>query len=153
MSNFNTNLKFLFKKLNENAKKPEYASDFSAGMDLYSSNDELIYIEPGKRKLIPTGLSMSWSDVNYYMRIAPRSGLTVKHSIDVGAGVIDFDYRGEIKVVLMNNGTEDFIVTKNMKIAQMIPTMTISPNNAKITEVQEQSETQRGASGFGSTGL
>ena len=68
-------------------------------MDLYSNNDELIYIEPGERKLIPTGLSMSWSDKNYYMRIAPRSGLSVKNNIDVGAGVIDFDYRGEIKVV------------------------------------------------------
>jgi len=144
---------FQFKKLSSSARLPEYGSEFAAGMDLFSSNEESIIIEPSKRKMIPTGLSMSYDNMNYYMRIAPRSGLTVKNSIDVGAGVIDFDYRGEIKVVLMNNGTEDFIVTKNMKIAQMIPTMTISPNNAKITEVQEQSETQRGASGFGSTGL
>ena len=146
-------LNFQFKKLSSNAKLPEYGSEFAAGMDLFSSNEESIIIEPSKRKMIPTGLSMSYNNMNYYMRIAPRSGLTVKSSIDVGAGVIDFDYRGEIKVVLMNNGTEDFIVTKNMKIAQMIPTMTISPNNAKITEVQEQSETQRGAGGFGSTGV
>lgn len=144
---------FQFKKLSSSAKLPEYGSEFAAGMDLFSSNEESIIIEPSKRKMIPTGLSMSYDNMNYYMRIAPRSGLTVKSSIDVGAGVIDFDYRGEIKVVLMNNGTEDFIVTKNMKIAQMIPTMTISPNNAKIVEVQEQSETQRGAGGFGSTGV
>lgn len=144
---------FQFKKLSSSAKLPEYGSEFAAGMDLFSSNEESIIIEPSKRKMIPTGLSMSYDNMNYYMRIAPRSGLTVKNSIDVGAGVIDFDYRGEIKVVLMNNGTEDFIVKKNMKIAQMIPTMTISPNNAKITEVQEQTETQRGAGGFGSTGL
>ena len=144
---------FQFKKLSSSARLPEYGSEFAAGMDLFSSNEESIIIEPSKRKMIPTGLSMSYDNMNYYMRIAPRSGLTVKNSIDVGAGVIDFDYRGEIKVVLMNNGTEDFIVTKNMKIAQMIPTMTISPNNAKITEVQEQSETQRGIGGFGSTGL
>lgn len=144
---------FQFKKLSSSAKLPEYGSEFAAGMDLFSSNEESIIIEPNKRKMIPTGLSMSYDNMNYYMRIAPRSGLTVKNSIDVGAGVIDFDYRGEIKVVLMNNGTEDFIVKKNMKIAQMIPTMTISPNNAKITEVQEQTETQRGAGGFGSTGL
>jgi dUTP pyrophosphatase len=144
---------FQFKKLSSSAKLPEYGSEFAAGMDLFSSNEESIIIEPSKRKMIPTGLSMSYDNMNYYMRIAPRSGLTVKNSIDVGAGVIDFDYRGEIKVVLMNNGTEDFMVTKNMKIAQMIPTMTISPNNAKITEVQEQTETQRGAGGFGSTGL
>ena len=144
---------FQFKKLSSNAKLPEYGSEFAAGMDLFSSNEESIIIEPSKRKMIPTGLSMSYDNMNYYMRIAPRSGLTVKSSIDVGAGVIDFDYRGEIKVVLMNNGTEDFIVTKNMKIAQMIPTMTVSPNNSKITEVQEQTETQRGAGGFGSTGV
>jgi|TARA_B110000483_G_scaffold115169_1_gene139791 dUTP pyrophosphatase len=144
---------FQFKKLSSSAKLPEYGSNFAAGMDLFSSNEESIIIEPSKRKMIPIGLSMSYDNMNYYMRIAPRSGLTVKNSIDVGAGVIDFDYRGEIKVVLMNNGTEDFIVTKNMKIAQMIPTMTISPNNAKITEVQEQSETQRGVGGFGSTGI
>tara|TARA_B100001989_G_C24240425_1_gene317101 strand:+ start:135 stop:581 length:447 start_codon:yes stop_codon:yes gene_type:complete len=144
---------FQFKKLSPCAKLPEYGSEFAAGMDVFSSNEESIIIEPGKRKMIPTGLSMSYDNINYYMRIAPRSGLTVKSSIDVGAGVIDFDYRGEIKVVLMNNGTEDFIVTKNMKIAQMIPTMTLSPTNVKIGEVEEQTETQRGAGGFGSTGV
>ena len=84
--------------------------------------------------MIPIGLSMSYNLPNYYMRIAPRSGLTVKNSIDVGAGVIDFDYRGEIKVVLINNGIEDFIVNKNMKIAQMIPTMSISTNSVNIRE-------------------
>ena len=144
---------FKFKKLNINAKLPVYGSEFAAGMDVFSSNEEEIIISPGKRKMIPTGLSMSYDNMNYYMRIAPRSGLTVKNSIDVGAGVIDFDYRGEIKVVLMNNGNEDFIVTKNMKVAQMIPTMTLSPNNVKIGEVEEQTETQRGAGGFGSTGV
>ncbi len=144
---------FQFKKLSPTARLPEYGSEFAAGMDVFSSNEESIIIEPGKRKMIPTGLSMSYDNINYYMRIAPRSGLTVKSSIDVGAGVIDFDYRGEIKVVLMNNGTEDFIVTKNMKIAQMIPTMTLSPTNVKIGEVEEQTETQRGAGGFGSTGI
>lgn len=148
-----TNLKILFKKLNEYAKLPEYGSDFSAGMDLYSNNDELIYIEPGKRKLIPTGLSISWSDINYYMRIAPRSGLSVKNNIDVGAGVIDFDYRGEIKVVLINNGNENFVVEKHMKIAQMIPTFSINKNFVIIEEVEELSETKRGIGGFGSTGI
>ena len=146
-------LNFLFKKLNLNAKLPEYGSEYAAGMDLYSSNEEIIGIHPGQRKMIPTGLSMSYDNPNYYMRIAPRSGLTVKNSIDVGAGVIDFDYRGEIKIVLINNGTEDFIVTKNMKVAQMIPTYSISPMNVKISEVEEQSETQRGTGGFGSTGV
>lgn len=146
-------LQFLFKKLNVNAKLPEYGSNFSAGMDLYSSNDTLIYIEPGERKLIPTGLSMSWSNMNYYMRIAPRSGLSVKNSIDIGAGVIDFDYRGEIKIVLINNGKNNFVVEKHMKIAQMIPTYTIHQGLIKISEVEELSETERGFGGFGSTGI
>lgn len=147
------NLKIQFKKLNLSAKLPEYGSEFAAGMDLYSSNEEPIIIEPRQRKMIPIGLSMSYNLPNYYMRIAPRSGLTVKNSIDVGAGVIDFDYRGEIKVVLINNGIEDFIVNKNMKIAQMIPTMSISTNSVNIMEVNEQSETERGVGGFGSTGV
>ena len=147
------NLKIQFKKLNLSAKLPEYGSEFAAGMDLYSSNEDPIIIEPRQRKMIPIGLSMIYNLPNYYMRIAPRSGLTVKNSIDVGAGVIDFDYRGEIKVVLINNGIEDFIVNKNMKIAQMIPTMSISTNSVNIMEVNEQSETERGVGGFGSTGV
>lgn len=146
-------LNFQFKKLNINAKIPEYGSKFAAGIDMFSSNEEIINIEPGQRKMIPTGLSMSYDNPNYYMRIAPRSGLTVKNSIDVGAGVIDFDYRGEIMIVLINNGSEDFIVQKNMKVAQMVPTYSISPMNVKINEVEEQSETTRGAGGFGSTGV
>lgn len=146
-------LQFLFKKLNVNAKLPEYGSNFSAGMDLYSSNEEVIIIEAGQRKLIPTGLSMSWSNMNYYMRIAPRSGLSVKNSIDIGAGVIDFDYRGEIKIVLINNGINNFVVEKHMKIAQMIPTYSIYQGNIKISEVEELSETERGLGGFGSTGI
>ena len=145
-------LQFLFKKLNVNAKLPEYGSHFAAGMDLYSCNDEFIYIEPGQRKLIPTGLSMSWSNMNYYMRIAPRSGLSVKNSIDIGAGVIDFDYRGEIKIVLINNGNQKFVVEKHMKIAQMIPTYSIHQGLIKISEVEELTETERGVGGFGSTG-
>ena len=122
-------------------------------MDLYSSNEEVIIIEAGQRKLIPTSLSMSWTNMNYYMRIAPRSGLSVKNSVDIGAGVIDFDYRGEIKIVLINNGKDNFVVEKHMKIAQMIPTYTIHQGLIKISEVEELSETERGLGGFGSTGI
>jgi len=147
------NLKILFKKLNVNAKLPEYGSKFAAGMDLYASNEEVIIIEARQRKLIPTSLSMSWSNMNYYMRIAPRSGLSVKNSVDVGAGVIDFDYRGEIKIVLINNGINNFVVEKHMKIAQMIPTYTIHQGLIKISEVEELNETERGLGGFGSTGI
>lgn len=140
-----------FKKLTKTAMLPEYGSQYAAGMDLFSSNEEDIIIERNSRKLIPTGLSMSYNDDSYYMRIAPRSGLTVKNCIEVGAGVIDYDYRGEIKVVLINNGMSDFNVKKNMKIAQMIPTKTITPVNVKLIEVNELNETVRGEGGFGST--
>lgn len=147
-------MKIQFKKLDKNALMPIYGSQFAAGMDLYSSNEESIVIEPQSRKLVPTGLSICYDDPSYYMRIAPRSGLTVKNNIDVGAGVIDYDYRGEIKIVLINNDRHNsFVVQKNMKIAQMIPTKTISTQEVSFEEVNELEESNRGAGGFGSTGV
>ncbi len=138
-------------KLDENAKIPEYGSEYAAGIDLFSSNTEDIIIQPKNRKLISTGLYISWDDPKYYMRIAPRSGLSVKNCIDVGAGVIDYDYRGELKILLINNSNEkEFIVSKNMKIAQMIPTK-MTRLNLNITDNLE--ETVRGNGGFGSTGV
>jgi dUTP pyrophosphatase len=138
-------------KLDENAKIPEYGSEYAAGIDLFSSNTEDIIILPKNRKLIPTGLYISWDDPKYYMRIAPRSGLSVKNCIDVGAGVIDYDYRGELKILLINNSNDkEFIVSKNMKIAQMIPTRMVRLN-LNITDTLE--ETVRGNGGFGSTGV
>lgn len=138
-------------KLDENAKIPEYGSEYAAGIDLFSSNTEDIIIPSKNRKLIPTGLYISWDDPNYYMRIAPRSGLSVKNCIDVGAGVIDYDYRGELKILLINNSNDkEFIVSKNMKIAQMIPTRMVRLN-LNITDTLE--ETVRGNGGFGSTGV
>jgi dUTP pyrophosphatase len=147
-------MKLQIKKLNNNAKTPIYGSEYAAGMDLFSSNEEPIIIEPHTRKIIPTGLSISYDDPNYYMRIAPRSGLSVKNSIDVGAGVIDYDYRGEIKIVLINNHKSDvFHVNKHMKIAQMIPTMSLSTKNVIFEEVNELEDTHRGEGGFGSSGI
>ena len=138
-------------KLDENAKIPEYGSEYAAGIDLFSSNTEDIIIQPKNRKLISTGLYISWDDPKYYMRIAPRSGLSVKNCIDVGAGVIDYDYRGELKILLINNSNDkEFIVSKNMKIAQMIPTK-MTRLNLNITDNLE--ETVRGTGGFGSTGV
>ena len=138
-------------KLDENAKIPEYGSEYAAGIDLFSSNTEDIIIQPKNRKLISTGLYISWDDPKYYMRIAPRSGLSVKNCIDVGAGVIDYDYRGELKILLINNSNDkEFIVSKNMKIAQMIPTRMVRLN-LNITDSLE--ETLRGTGGFGSTGV
>ena len=138
-------------KLDENAKIPEYGSEYAAGIDLFSNNTEDIIIQPKNRKLISTGLYISWDDPKYYMRIAPRSGLSVKNCIDVGAGVIDYDYRGELKILLINNSNDkEFIVSKNMKIAQMIPTRMVRLN-LNITDSLE--ETLRGTGGFGSTGV
>ena len=138
-------------KLDENAKIPEYGSEYAAGIDLFSNNTEDIIIHAKNRKLISTGLYISWDDPKYYMRIAPRSGLSVKNCIDVGAGVIDYDYRGELKILLINNSNDkEFIVSKNMKIAQMIPTRMIRLN-LNITDTLE--ETLRGTGGFGSTGV
>ena len=138
-------------KLDENAKIPEYGSEYAAGIDLFSSNTEDIIIQHKNRKLISTGLYISWDDPKYYMRIAPRSGLSVKNCIDVGAGVIDYDYRGELKILLINNSNDkEFIVSKNMKIAQMIPTK-MTRLNLNITDNLE--ETVRGNGGFGSTGV
>ena len=138
-------------KLDENAKIPEYGSEYAAGIDLFSNNTEDIIIQPKNRKLISTGLYISWDDPKYYMRIAPRSGLSVKNCIDVGAGVIDYDYRGELKILLINNSNDkEFIVSKNMKIAQMIPTK-MTRLNLNITDNLE--ETVRGTGGFGSTGV
>ena len=138
-------------KLDKNAKMPEYGSDYAAGIDLFSSNIEDIILHPKTRQLISTGLYMSWNDKSYYMRIAPRSGLSVKNSIDIGAGVIDFDYRGEIKILLINNSNEkNFVITKNMKIAQMIPT---KMERVELNMIETLDETCRGNNGFGSTGL
>ena len=147
-------MKIQFKKLDSNALMPIYGSQYAAGMDLFSSNQEPITIEPQCRKLIPTSLSICYDDPSYYMRIAPRSGLTVKNNIDVGAGVIDYDYRGEIKIVLINNDKNNsFVVQKNMKVAQMIPTKTINTKEVFFEEVQELEESNRGIVGFGSTGV
>ena len=139
------------KRLVPNAKLPIYGSEYAAGLDLFTSNTETILVQPLSRAVIPTGISLEWSDPDYYVRIAPRSGLSVKNSIDIGAGVIDWDYRGEIKIVVINNHKDiDFEVLPNMKIAQMIPTRTEKMN---VNECSELEETSRGSSGFGSTGI
>ncbi len=145
----NINLKFKF--LNENAKLPSFGSNFAAGMDVYSSED--LIISSLQSKIIKTGLAMAWEGVdaeNYYLRIAPRSGLAAKNGIFVNAGVIDYDYRGEIGVVLYNSKNEDFVVRKGDRIAQMILEKITRP---KISLVEELTSTERGVGGFGSTGV
>ena len=143
-------MKLFVNRLNEDAKIPSYGSIFAAGMDLYSSVE--VDIPPQSRKLIATGISIKWESDKYYIRIAPRSGLSVKHNIDVGAGVIDFDYRGEIYVCFINQSLhENYKVKKGDKIAQMILTKIERPFIMETTQ-WNQDETERGNSGFGSTG-
>ena len=129
---------------------PTYATEKSAGMDLTAALEEAIEIDSGDRALIPTGLSIALPD-GFEAQIRPRSGLAVKHGITVlnTPGTIDADYRGEVKVILINLGSTPFEIERGMRIAQMV----IAPvTQAGFTEVDELPETARGSGGFGSTG-
>ncbi len=129
---------------------PTYATEHSAGMDLTAALEEAIELAPGERALIPTGISIALPP-GYEAQIRPRSGLAVKHGVTVlnTPGTIDADYRGEIKVVLINHGQEDFTVERGMRIAQMV---IARHANVKWRVVKELEETERGEGGFGSTG-
>ena len=139
-------------------KMPLKGSRQSAGYDLFSN--EKIIIEPHSRKCVGTGVKLKMLEQVFYIRIAPRSGLAVKKSIDIGAGVVDSDYRGEMKVVLINNGNDEFSVDIGDKIAQFIvekyePDTIIKCYNDDGDEIdsEELSIIERGEGGFGSTGL
>ena len=141
-----TTLPLKIKKLSSNAKLPHKGSSLAAGYDLCSIESCTI---PSKgKKLISTGLAIACPP-GHYARIAPRSGLAVKHGIDVGAGVVDADYRGEVKVLLFNFGSEDFEVKEGDRIAQMIIEKI---SMVDIHEVDDLADTERGDGGFGSTG-
>ncbi|KAI1093666.1 dUTP diphosphatase [Rostrohypoxylon terebratum] len=136
----------LIKKLSSTAKLPTRGSAFSAGYDLYASQATTI---PARGKaLVETDISIA-VPANTYGRIAPRSGLAAKHFIDTGAGVIDADYRGPVKVLLFNHADTDFAVAEGDRIAQLVVERIYTP---EVVEVQELEESVRGAGGFGSTG-
>lgn len=139
------------KKLREEAIVPQRATSGSAGLDLSACIDEDITLAPGEIKLIPTGLSAAPDNENCALMIYPRSGLASKHGIALAncVGVVDSDYRGEIKVALINHGKESFTVTNEMRIAQLVVTPILLP---EIVVADELSETERNAGGFGSTG-
>ena len=137
------------KRLTDNAILPQKANQYAAGYDLFSSNTEAIVIKAQGKALIPTGCSFAIPHGNYG-RIAPRSGLAWKNHLDVGAGVIDSDYRGEVRVVLFNLAQEDFTVAPGDRIAQMIIERVVP---TEIEEVEDLDETNRGEGGFGSTGV
>jgi len=134
------------KKLVEDAIIPTRGSTHAVGYDLYSVED--CCVPHNSRHLVGTGISIVLP-VNVYGRVAPRSGLAVKHGIQVGAGVIDPDYTGEVKVVLFNQGDKDFEIKKGDRIAQLVLERCETPS---VREVQSIEETVRGSGGFGSTG-
>tara|TARA_Y100000816_G_scaffold219758_1_gene164793 strand:- start:404 stop:844 length:441 start_codon:yes stop_codon:yes gene_type:complete len=143
-------IKILIKRLSKEVSLPKYETDGSSGMDLaaYISSD--INIDPGKTAIIPTGLALSIPK-GYEVQIRPRSGLAAKQKISVlnTPGTIDADYRGEIKVILINLGQESFKIEKGLRIAQMVICPIVQ---AQLKEVEVLSETERGKGGFGSTG-
>ncbi|OWR41673.1 deoxyuridine 5'-triphosphate nucleotidohydrolase isoform X2 [Danaus plexippus] len=136
-----------FTRISEHAFPPVKGSDKAAGFDLKSAYD---YIVPARGKeLIKTDLQIELPS-GCYGRVAPRSGLAVKNFIDVGAGVIDEDYRGNVGVVLFNHSNEDFKVNKGDRIAQLICERIYYPD---LVEVSNLSESKRADGGFGSTGI
>jgi len=143
-------VKVLIKKLNSSIKIPSYKTNGSSGMDLMANIEEPIKISPGNTSLIPTGIFIAIPK-NFEIQIRPRSGLAAKNNISVlnTPGTIDSDYRGELKIILINLGKKDFIIKKNDRVAQMILAPVVK---AEFEEVSELPETVRGEGGFGSTG-
>ena len=141
----------LIKKLSKNVTLPKYETNGSSGMDLAANIENEIEIGPGKTAIIPTGLAVSIPK-NFEIQIRPRSGLAAKNQISVlnTPGTIDADYRGELKVILINLGSKSFKVEKGLRIAQMILCPIVK---AKLIEVETLEETIRGTGGFGSTGI
>ena len=141
----------LIKRLSKNIELPKYETNGSSGMDLSANIEKQIKIEPGKTSMIPTGISVSIPK-NFEIQIRSRSGLAAKSQISVlnSPGTIDADYRGELKVILINLGNKTFVVEKGARIAQMVLCPIVK---AKLKEVDSLDDTDRGAGGFGSTGL
>ena len=142
-------VKVLVKKLNSLAKLPSYKTDGASGMDLMACIEKPISLEPGKSCLIPTGLSVAFSE-KYEIQIRPRSGLAAKNSISVlnTPGTIDSDYRGELKIILFNHSNENFIINNNDRVAQMVLTPIVK---MELEEINELPNSNRGDGGFGST--
>ena len=142
-------VKLLIKKLHKNIILPEYKTDGSSGMDLMANVEQTVKILPGEKKIISTGIMVAIPE-QYEIQIRPRSGLAAKNGISVlnTPGTIDSDYRGEIKVILINLGKDIFQINKNDRIAQMIVCPIIK---VELKEVESLPETVRGDGGFGST--
>lgn len=145
--------KVLFKRLShaKDLPLPAYESSHAAGMDIRAALDEPVVLQPGERALVPTGLQMALPE-GHEAQIRPRSGLAYRNGITMlnTPGTIDADYRGEVKVLAINHGTDSFTINHGDRIAQMV----IAPiRQFPVEEADELPDTERGQGGFGSTGV
>lgn len=142
--------KVLIKKLDPSVELPAYKTNGASGVDLMAYVKEPIRLKPNSSYLVPTGISVAFSE-DYEIQIRPRSGLAAKNNISVlnSPGTIDSDFRGEIKVILYNHGSEIFLIQNRDRIAQMIFVPVVK---MQFEEVENLPETIRGEGGFGSTG-
>ena len=142
--------KVLIKKLDPAVKLPAYKTNGASGMDLMAFIKEPVSVKPKTSNLISTGLSVAFSE-DYEIQIRPRSGLAAKNNISVlnTPGTVDSDYRGEIKVIIYNHGSENFVINNGDRIAQMILTPVVK---MELEETNNLPKTIRGEGGFGSTG-
>ena len=140
----------LIKRLSDKVVLPKYETEGSSGLDLAAHINESIEIKPGSTAIIPTGLTVSIPK-NFEIQIRPRSGLAAKNQISVlnTPGTIDADYRGELKVILINLSAKSFLVENGARIAQMVLCPVVKAN---LKEVKSLENTKRGSGGFGSTG-
>ena len=143
-------VKVLLKKLDPSVELPSYKTDGASGMDLMAFIKEPINLKPNSSCLVPTGISVAFSD-EFEIQIRPRSGLAAKNRISVlnTPGTIDSDYRGEIKVILFNHGSNNFLINNKDRIAQMVLTPVVKMD---LEETDDLPNTVRGKGGFGSTG-
>ena len=143
-------MKVKIKKLRQNAIIPKYQTKHSAGMDLCASLDKPVKLAPGERTVVPTGISIALQE-NCEAQIRSRSGLAAKYGVSVAnsPGTIDADYRGEVGIILINLGNQEFVINNGDRIAQMV----ISKyDRVELEEVNVLNKTERGTGGFGSTG-
>lgn len=143
-------MKIRIQKLDDRAEVPQYQTAGAAGADLHACLDAPVTLEPGAIELVPTGLAFEIPK-GYEVQLRPRSGLALKYGITLpnSPGTIDSDYRGEIKVIMMNLGKEPFVINHGERIAQMV---VAKHETAEFEQVNDLSESTRGSGGFGSTG-
>ena len=150
MSNYPITIKVQQRPHHKGLELPAYQSTGAAGMDLAAAVDADIILAPGDRDLIPTGLAIELPP-GYEAQVRPRSGMAIKNGVTVlnSPGTIDSDYRGEIKVILINHGVEPFTISRGMRIAQMVIAPVIQ---AQLVLSEDLNDSERGAGGFGHSG-